>query len=158
MTDTSPALEAIEASGVPHRVVRIEPAPDLATAAARRGVPVSRLLKTMVVRIAEGSHVLVLVPGDRVIDWAALRTHLGVRRVSLADADEAFAATGYRRGTITPIGVRGNLRVVADSAIPGSGEVSIGAGAFGVAVHLDADDLVSMVGADTAAVTKPASG
>ena len=107
MNSRTPALEAVDASGVPHGVVRFEPAPDLATAAERRGIPVAQLLKTMVVRIAEGSYLLVLVPGDRVIDWKALRSHVGVRRLALADADEAFALTGYRRGTITPFGAQG---------------------------------------------------
>lgn len=111
----------------------------------------------MVVRVGHG-HVLVLVPGDRVIDWPALRGLLDVRRLSLADADEAFTVTGYRRGTITPLGAAGDLRVIADATIPGIGEVSVGGGEPSVAIHLDADDLIRVVGATVAAVTKPASG
>lgn len=157
MKDRSPALEAVAAAGVPYRIVEFEPAGDLATAAARRGIAVSRLLKTMVVRVSDG-HVLVLVPGDRVIDWPALRSLLEVRRLSLADADEAFIVTGYRRGTITPLGAAGDLPVIADLTIPGSGEVSVGGGEPRVAIHLDADDLIRVVDATVAAVTKPASG
>ncbi|MEA3510187.1 MAG: YbaK/EbsC family protein, partial [Actinomycetota bacterium] len=103
--DSSPALEAVAESGVVYRVVRFEPARDLAEAAERRGTTVDRILKTMVVRTGENAYVIVLVPGDRIIDWAALRDHLGLRRLALADADQAYAATGYRRGTITPFGV-----------------------------------------------------
>jgi Cys-tRNA(Pro) deacylase len=158
MNSRTPALEAVDASGVPHGVVRFEPAPDLATAAERRGIPVAQLLKTMVVRIAEGSYLLVLVPGDRVIDWKALRSHVGVRGLALADADEAFALTGYRRGTITPFGAQGGAPVVADTSIVGCGEVSVGGGEPGVAVHLDADDLIRVVVDEVAAITKPASG
>jgi prolyl-tRNA editing enzyme YbaK/EbsC (Cys-tRNA(Pro) deacylase) len=108
----------------------------------------------MVVRIEAEQYVLVLVPGDRLIDWKALRGHLGVRRLALADEEEAFAATGYRRGTITPFGADGGWPVIVDASAVGSGETSVGSGTPGVAVHLDADDLIAAVGADLAAVTK----
>ncbi|GMQ85518.1 MAG: YbaK/EbsC family protein [Acidimicrobiia bacterium] len=148
-----PALE-----GVPYRLVEYEPAPDIAGAADRRGTTVDRILKTMVVRVEQGRYALVLVPGDRVIDWKALRTHLGVRRISLADAEEAYTATGYRRGTITPFGASGGWPVIVDASVPGIGEVSVGSGRPGVAIHLDADDLIRASGAETVAVSKAATG
>lgn len=158
MNTPSPALAAVEASGVPYEIVRFEPAPDLATAAERRGIPIPQLLKTMVARVAGGRYLLVLVPGDRVIDWRALRSHVGVRRLALADADEAFALTGYRRGTITPFGAQGGASVIADESITGTGEVSVGGGEPGIAIHLDADDLIRVAVDDVAVITKPASG
>ena len=158
MSSPSPAVAAVAASGVAYEIVRFEPATDLPTAASRRGIPVGQLVKTMVVRVAEDNYVLVLVPGDRVIDWRALRTLLGVRRLVLADADEALALTGYRRGTITPFGAQGGARVVADASIAGTGEVSVGGGEPGLAIHLDADDLIRAAADQVAAITKPASG
>jgi len=156
--DTSPALEAIADSGVAYRVVRFEPARDLAEAAERRGTTVDRILKTMVVRSGEGAYVIVLVPGDRVIDWGALRDHLGLRRLALADADQAYEATGYRRGTITPFGVDPALAVVVDADVVGRGEVSVGAGIPGTAIHLDVDDLIDAVAAVPGPITKRAEG
>jgi prolyl-tRNA editing enzyme YbaK/EbsC (Cys-tRNA(Pro) deacylase) len=47
------------------------------------------------VRRGAGDYVFVLVPGGREIDWKKLRAHLGVSRLSLPDAEEARAATGY---------------------------------------------------------------
>lgn len=149
-----PDFEALE--GVDHRLVEYEPAEDIETAAQRRGTDVFRILKTMVVRIEADQYVLVLVPGDRLIDWKALRGHLGVRRLALADEEEAFAATGYRRGTITPFGAAGGWPVIIDASARGSGEASVGSGTPGVAIHLDADDLIAAVGADLVAVTKAA--
>jgi Cys-tRNA(Pro) deacylase len=157
MSKTS-ALEAVVAAGIDHRVVRFEPARDLAEAAVRRGTTVDRILKTMVVRTGEDTYVIVLVPGDRVIDWGALRDHLGLRRLALADADQAYEATGYRRGTITPFGVDPALVVVVDAGVTGRGEVSVGAGVAGTAIHLDVDDLINAVGAVPVHITKPAGG
>jgi Cys-tRNA(Pro) deacylase len=153
----SPALEAAAACGADYRIVRFAPARDLLQAAERRGTTVERILKTMVVRTGEDSYVLVLVPGDRVIDWGALRDHLGLRRLTLADTDQALEATGYRRGTITPFGVPQGLPVIVDAGAVGRGEVSVGAGVPGVAIHMDADDLIDAVGAIVAPVTKPAA-
>ncbi len=156
--DKTAALEAVTESGVDHRVVRFEPARDLAEAAERRRTTVDRILKTMVVRTGEDTYVIVLVPGDRVIDWGALRDHLGLRRLALADADQAYEATGYRRGTITPFGVGPDLVVIVDADVVGRGEVSIGAGIPGTAIHLDVDDLIDAVGAVPVGITKPAEG
>lgn len=150
------ALQSIASAGVHHDVVRFEPGGTIIDAAARRGIPVGALIKTMVVRRSSDDFTLVLVPGDRVIDWIRLRNHLRVRRLSLASDAEALTATGYRPGTITPLGVDRSLTVVADAAIAGAGRVSVGAGAPGVAIHLDADDLLELTGAVVGEVTKPA--
>jgi len=151
VTDT-PATRAVAASGLTHEVVEYGRASSVEDAAERRGVPLHSVIKSIVVRRGEGDLLMVLVPGDRVIDWAKLRSHLGVSRMSLADGDEAFAATGYRPGTITPFGSATTLPVIADTSM---GELaSIGGGAHGVAINLDAGDLIEHLGAVVADVTK----
>jgi Cys-tRNA(Pro) deacylase len=146
---TDPRLADVDHEVVAHgRVSSVE------EAAERRGLPVSSVIKSIVVRRAEGEHVFVLVPGDRVIDWAKLRTHLGERRLSMTDADEALAITGYVRGTITPLGSSSPLPVVVDRLLA-SGPVSIGAGAAGVSVTLGGESLVRILEAEVADVTKP---
>lgn len=148
-------MEITELGGVDHRFVEYEPGHGIEEAAERRGIAVERILKTMVVRIADGSFVLVMVPGDRLIDWKALRTLLGERRLSLADERQAFEATGYRRGTITPFGAEGDWPLVIEASVAGSGEVSVGTGTDGVAVHLDADDLIAVTDGRVAKISRP---
>jgi Cys-tRNA(Pro) deacylase len=158
MTDVpdTPAIRAAAATGIDHRVVTFGRVASLAEAAESRGIEVSQIVKTLVVRRGREDHLLVLVPGDRVIDWAALRRHLGVTRLSLADAEEAKSVTGYERGTITPFGVRTPLPVIADPVVDRPGEVSVGGGAHGVAIHLDGRALVAATGAVVAPVTRVA--
>ena len=131
------------------RVETIEEAAEL------RGVDVAAIVKTLVVRRGEDDYVLVLVPGDRAIDWPKLRAHLGVSRLSLADRDELRAATGYERGTVTPLGTTRSWPVLADAAVAGRDLVSLGGGAHGLAVHLAGPDLVAHLGCDVADVTRP---
>lgn len=154
MTDGSAALAALHASGLPHTVVRYPRVDSVAEAAAARGVALDEVIKTIVVRRGDGDFVMVLVPGDRIIDWSKLRRVCGVSRMSLARADEAVAATGYRPGTITPFGATTALPVIADAAMTGT--ASIGGGAPGVAFNLAATDLVAHLGAEVADVTRVA--
>lgn len=143
----TPAIRAAGAAGVRFEVHRIERPRSLEEAAARYGVAPQQVLKTLVVRRAADDHVLVLLPGPAQLAWPKLRAHLGVSRLSLPDAEEARTVTGYERGTITPFGARGDLPVLADASIVGAGPVTVGAGAHGVSLRLDADDLLGAVDA-----------
>ena len=149
----TPATRAAIASGLEHQVRVISRARDVQEAAERLGVPTSRLLKTLVVRRGKGSYLLVLVPGSRQIDWPKLRHLLGVNRLSMPDAEVAREVTGYERGTITPLGVRTELPTVVDASVTGGGQVSIGGGAHGVSILVDADELVRVLGATVADVS-----
>jgi Cys-tRNA(Pro) deacylase len=151
----TPAIAAVTAAGLAHRVVAYGPVSNIDEAAEKRGIGVDRIIKTLVVRRGDDDYLFVLVPGDRVIDWPRLRSHLGVARLSLAEADAALAVTGYPRGAITPFGSRRRLPVVADEGIEAIGEVSVGGGAHGIAIHLDGAVLVENLEAETARVTRP---
>lgn len=143
------------ASGIPHRLTEHGPVRSLAEAASARGVSPRDIIKTLVVRRGDGDYLFVLVPGDREISWPKLRSHLGVNRLSMPDAETARAVTGYVRGTITPVGSTHPWPVVADASMLGRA-VSLGAGAHGVAATVDAGDVVSLLEADIADVTDPA--
>jgi Cys-tRNA(Pro) deacylase len=156
MTDNSArALEAADALGLDYQVTRHGPVRSLQEAAAARGVTPAAVVKTLVVRVNEGDYRLVLVPGDREISWPKLRALLGVNRLSMPSAEVARDVTGYERGTITPLGSTTAWPVVADATLTGS--VSLGGGAHGVALTVDAAQLVAVLGAEVADVTDPAA-
>src|SRR6478735_5646435 len=148
------AVAAATDAGLAFRVVRHGKVSSLEEAAAARGVTPADVIKTLVVRRGEDDYLFVLVPGDRGISWPKLRALLGVSRMSMPDAAEAREVTGYERGTITPFGSLRPWPVVADERITGR-EISLGGGAFGVALAVDADATVSALGAQVADVTDP---
>ncbi len=154
MTGEQRALAAVEAAGLAHRVLRHGPVGSLAEAATARGVKPVDVVKTLVVRRGEGDFLFVLVPGDRTISWPRLRELLGVSRMSMPDAATALDATGYERGTITPFGSTTAWPVVADERLTGR-EITLGAGAHGVAIAVDADAALAALGATVADVTDP---
>jgi Cys-tRNA(Pro)/Cys-tRNA(Cys) deacylase len=155
MTET-PATRAAAEAGLEARVVATAVPASAEESAALQGIDLGHLLRTIVIRRGVDDYVFVLVPGGRQIDWKRLRTHLGQRRLSLPDADEARAATGYERGAITPFGATTAWPVVADATIRDLGTVAIGAGARGVNLHLEAPALLEALRATDADVTSPA--
>jgi Cys-tRNA(Pro)/Cys-tRNA(Cys) deacylase len=142
------AVKALEDAGVAFRIVRTEQARSAEESAAFQGIPLAALLRTIVVRRGDDDYVFVLVPAGRRFDWPKLRAHLGVSRLSLPDADEAHAVTGYERYTITPFGASRAWPVIADASIVDQPVVAIGGGERGVNIHLAPDALVAATGAD----------
>ena len=148
------ALSAVRDAGLEHTVVRHGPVRSLAEAAEARGVEPADVVKTLVVRRGEDDHLFVLVPGDRTISWPKLRALLGVSRMSMPDAATAKQVTGYERGTITPFGATRAWPVVADERVRGR-RITLGAGAHGVAVAVDADAALGALAATVADVSDP---
>jgi Cys-tRNA(Pro) deacylase len=147
-----PAAAAARALGLDVAVTRHGRVNSLAEAAAARGVQPRDIVKSMVVRRADDDYLFVLVPGDAEIAWPKLRALLGVSRLSMPDAATAREVTGYERGTITPFGAARAWPVIADASIAGR-RVSIGGGAHGVALALDADPMLAALGATVADIT-----
>ena len=157
--DDSPAQDApgvldLQRRGIDHRVIHPGHVTSVAEAAAACGVRPDQVVKTLVVRRGEDDYVLVLVPGDRSLSWPKLRALLGVNRMALPDADEALAATGYARGTISPLGL--DLPVVADERVVG-GEITLGTGQRNTVVAVSADAVIDAYAAVVADVTSDAS-
>src|SRR5262245_7501264 len=155
MDADTPALRALDGSRLNFEVKRTQRARSVEESAGFQGIELGQLLRTIVVRRGADDYVFVLVPGGRQIDWRKLRAHLGVSRLSLPDAEEARAATGYERGTITPFGAASPWPVIADADIPSLERVAIGGGGHGVNLHLAGGDLVRFLDADVAEVTRP---
>jgi Cys-tRNA(Pro)/Cys-tRNA(Cys) deacylase len=150
---TTPAIEALEAAGVAHQVVRSERATSAGESARFQGIEPGQLLRTIVVRRGEGDYLFVLVPGGRRFDWPKLRAHLGVTRLSMPDDEEARAVTGYERGAITPFGAARAWPVLIDATALDRPLVAIGGGLRGVNVHLAPADLVQHLGAEVVDVS-----
>jgi len=155
VSEPTPAIDAVERAGIAFRIVRTERAQSAEESATLQGIPLAALLRTIVVRRGEDDYVFVLVPGGRRFDWPKVRAHLGVKRLSLPDADEARDVTGYERGAITPFGATRSWPVIVDASAADQPSVAIGGGAHGVNLHLAPADLVRALAADLVDVTVP---
>ncbi len=146
------AVAAVTASGIAFEVTRHGPVRSLEEAATARGVSPADIIKSLVVRRGDDDFLFVLVPGNRQLSWPRLRALLGTNRLSMPDAAVAREVTGYERGTITPFGSTRAWPVVADATVAGR-TVSLGGGSHGVALTVDGDDVIRVLGAQVADIS-----
>lgn len=142
------------ARGLEVDIIERPAANSLEEAAALMGITPADIVKSLVVKRSDGTFVFALVPGGRKISWPKLRAVVGVNKLQLPDASLALAATGYERGTITPLGSTTAWPVVADASIAGR-RVSMGAGEHGRSLFVDADRLIDAFGATVADISDP---
>jgi Cys-tRNA(Pro) deacylase len=140
-----------EARGIALQVIERPAADSLEGAAALLGIDPARIVKSLVVKRSDGSFLFALIPGDRQISWPKLRAAVGVNKLQLPPADQALEATGYERGTITPLGSTTAWPVYADERI--SGRVAMGAGEHGLSAFVDADQLIAGLQATVADIS-----
>lgn len=142
------------ARGLEIELVRRRKAGTLEEAASVLGVPPRSIVKTLVVKRRDGDFLFALVPGDRQLSWPKLRAVVGVNKLRLPEAELALEATGYERGTITPLGSTVAWPVYADSTVVGS-RVAMGAGEHGYSLFVQADELIASFAATVADITDP---
>jgi Cys-tRNA(Pro)/Cys-tRNA(Cys) deacylase len=118
------------------------PAKSLPEAAALLGLTPAGIAKTLVLRRSQGVYLFAVLPGDTQLAWPKLRAVVGVNKLALPDAGEALEATGYARGTITPIGSRTDWPLYVDSRLVGQ-RVAMGAGDHGWSAFVEVDALVT---------------
>lgn len=141
------------ARGLEVQVVERLAASSLDEAARILGIQPADIVKSLVVKHKDGSFLFALVPGDRQISWPKLRKLVGVNKLSLPTAETAFEATGYERGTITPLGSTSPWPVYADLTLTGR-RISMGAGEHGYSAFVDADALTAALDAVVADITE----
>ena len=147
-------LADAEARGMQVEVVERPAAKSHEEAAGILGISPADIVKSLVVKHKDGTFLFALIPGDRQISWPKLRTLVGVNKLSLPPAETALEATGYERGTITPLGSTTAWPVYADETITGR-RISMGAGAHGYSAFVDADALTAALGAVVADISEP---
>jgi Cys-tRNA(Pro)/Cys-tRNA(Cys) deacylase len=146
MSDIPPVSQKLTKLGIPHRVFRhTGQVNSLEQAASERGQVPEQVIRSIVFRLAEGRFAMVLMAGAAQISWPALRAHFGQSRLTMADADEVIAATGYRVGTVSPIGLPRPLPVLIDASVLVHEEISIGSGQPNTGIILKRDDLLKLL-------------
>jgi prolyl-tRNA editing enzyme YbaK/EbsC (Cys-tRNA(Pro) deacylase) len=104
--------KVLEANGL--RALEFEPGstPTAELAAARIGVEVSRIAKSLLFKGKDGAYYMVVCPGDKRLPPSALKRATGTK-LSMTDAEETERVTGFRPGGVCPFAVEG-VQVLLD--------------------------------------------
>jgi Cys-tRNA(Pro)/Cys-tRNA(Cys) deacylase len=139
---STPVTQDLDRKGIPYRLFT-HPGPihSLEQAARERGQRPEQVVRSIVFRLSEGEFVMVLIAGPQQISWAALRTHLGVSRMSMASEEEVLATTGYPLGAVSPFGLPATMRILADESVFKEDQISLGSGLRYTTVILSSQDL-----------------
>jgi Cys-tRNA(Pro)/Cys-tRNA(Cys) deacylase len=135
--DLPPVSRFLLEKGIPHRVFH-HPGPieSLEQAARERGQRPEQVIRSLLFRLGSDEFVMVLMAGPAQVSWHRLRNYLGQSRLTTATAEEVLAVTGYPLGAVSPFGLPGPLRIIADKSIFLEDEVSIGSGLRGTTIIL----------------------
>ncbi|NWG06077.1 MAG: YbaK/EbsC family protein [Chloroflexi bacterium] len=145
--DKPPASIALEALGIPHRVFTHEqPVSTFEEAASQRGQRPGQIVRSILFQVRPEEFVMVLVAGPKQVDWKKLRRHVKRSRVRMATEEEVLDVTGFRIGTVSPFGVRTQVRVLVDASVLKEEEVSLGSGVRNMAIVMKSADVFRALG------------
>jgi Cys-tRNA(Pro) deacylase len=137
-----PASLALEKLNLPHRVFKHEqPLLSFEQAAAERNQLPEQIVRSILFQIRPGEFVMVLVAGREQVDWKKLRQLVGRSRIRMATEEEVLEVTGYRVGTVSPFGLKNQVRVMIDESVLRQEEVSLGSGMRQMAIIMKSADL-----------------
>jgi prolyl-tRNA editing enzyme YbaK/EbsC (Cys-tRNA(Pro) deacylase) len=91
--------------------------PTAETAAARIGVAVGQIAKSILMRGKDGRYRLFLLPGDRRISSKKVKQLTGIKH-SMTGAEETYEITGFYPGGVCPFGIDG-VEVYLDRSLAG---------------------------------------
>ena len=117
------------------RAYEVDP-DDLAaeTVAAKIGLPLEQVFKTLVARGDRNGIVMAVIPGDQELNLKALAAAAGERKIQLVPVKELQALTGYIRGGVTALAAKREYPVFVDETIELFDVVSISAGVRGLQI------------------------
>ena len=142
MNEKPPASVALENLNIPHRVFHHEkPLMSFEQAAAERNQRPEQIVRSILFQIRPEEFVMVLVAGRDQVDWRKLRQLVGRSRVRMATEEEVLEVTGFRIGTVSPFGLKNQIRVLIDESVLKEEEVSTGSGVRNMAIILKSQDL-----------------
>ena len=145
----TPAVVQARASGIEFKLHEFPPDENIHCKASGStvetvkaiGLPLGRVFKTLVVELDDAELVIAVVPIACQLDLKRLAAAAGSRHADLANPKDAERATGYQRGSISPLGLRQRLPVFIDDsafAMPG---IYVSGGREGLEIELTADAL-----------------
>jgi len=124
--------------------------------AERLGVPPEIVFKTIVCkRVGRGKPILAVVPGNRDVDLKKLAKAVGEKKVLLTTQREAETLTKLQAGGISPLAlIQRGFQTVLDQSARNHPEIHVSGGQRGLNIRLSADDLIALVNARVAEISR----
>ncbi|MGA2965195.1 MAG: Cys-tRNA(Pro) deacylase [Terriglobales bacterium] len=152
------AARLLDQMGIHYELREYEVDPnDLAaeTVAAKIGLPLEQVFKTLVASGDRNGIAMAVIPGDQELNLKAMAAAAGERKIQLVPVKELQALTGYIRGGVTALAAKRDFPVYVDETIELFDVVSISAGVRGLQILLAPADYLRATKATIAALAEP---
>lgn len=154
----TPAIELLKRERIAHRVHAYDHDPGSegygAEAVEALGLHPAQCFKTLLAALAPAGLAVAVLPVPERLDLKALAAAAGAKKAELCEPARAERATGYVVGGISPLGQRKTLPTFLDQSALGFEAIYLSAGKRGLEISLSPNDLVRLLGAQTAPLAK----
>jgi Cys-tRNA(Pro) deacylase len=142
----TPVTDALDELGVDYTLhIHENQVRSLEQAARERSLEPEKIVRSLLFRCEGNEYIMVLMPGPLKVNWAKLRRHLGISRITIATADQVLEITGYVLGAVSPFGMPSPVKILADRTILEHKIISLGAGIRNAGVILAREDLLRVL-------------
>ena len=147
-------IALLTAEAADFQLLHHEPVTTSAEAASTRGTELRSGAKAMLVK-AKSGFVLLVLAGDRRVDWKLLAPLVGGKGARFATDEELHATTGLTKGAVPPFGRLFGLRTIYDASLLEVDSVNFNAGTKTHSVTIVRADLIRIGGGEVASFSSP---
>lgn len=110
-------------------------------------LPLEQVFKTLVVKGDKTGVLMACIPGNNELDFKALASISGNKKVEMVPLKEILPLTGYIRGGVSPLATKKNYPLFLDENALLYDIISVSAGIRGCQIFIKPTDLATVVGA-----------
>jgi Cys-tRNA(Pro)/Cys-tRNA(Cys) deacylase len=151
------AARILDSLGITYELREYEVDPEdlrAETVAAKIGMPLEQVFKTLVARGDRNGVCLAVVPGNAQLDLKALARLSGDRKIDTVPLKEIQPLTGYVRGGVTALACKKAYPVFVDETIELFDRVSVSAGIRGTQILIAPRDYLRALSAAVGPIAK----
>ena len=152
MTKTN-AVRLLEARGIDFTLAEYEVDENnfsAASVAAKAGLDIDRVFKTLVLRSSDNEIFVCVIPGAFELDLKKAAKAHGCKKADLIPMKELLPLTGYIRGGCSPVGMKKDYPTYIDETCEIHDSIYVSAGVRGLQLCLTPEDLLDVTSSVTA--------
>jgi Ala-tRNA(Pro) deacylase len=107
----------MESLQIPIECIEHEPVYTNPAMAQAVGVKESQTVKSLVLKTREGKFAVLVLPGDKKMDWKVVANQLNTKKVEFAKPEEVLSLVGCEVGCVPPFGHMTELPIYMDKEL-----------------------------------------
>lgn len=150
-------MRSLESAGIaytPHYYPAQDGLNDGPSVAQKIGRPAESVFKTLLTQTATGEICVFVLPVDQELDLKKAARAAGVKSIEMAPVKDMLKISGYVKGGCSPVGMKRLYRTFIDESAILLPTMIASAGKVGAQIELAPDDLLALVRAEYADLSK----